>query len=861
MAESSQVRRIEVRVTGTGIDSLKSISKGFREVNNNVRQTTSVISSFRNAFLAIQGLSFAGIGVREIVQATDAMQKFGNRLEVTEGSAIGAAARLKQLTQVANNNFTSIEDVAVVYNRLSQALNDVGVSSRDVVILTDRLQKTFRISGSTAAEATAATIQLSQGLASGQIRGQELRSVLEANVVIGRLLSKQLGVTRGELLKFAEKQGGISAVDFLNAVSAGAAELDSQAKKLKPTIQEALIANFNTLKVTLNDLNKEFLISEKIIAGINVVFKNLDLVVATAGILALAKAATFLYSQFVLVSGVITAFVAKAVGSAFVVTIVKAATVTASFVAGIATLPLAITAAVTGFVLAFSTIESFRESVISTTKSIAEFLKLSFRTPEYQKQYLDQKKAAEQLEIAQREAAKTTRLYIFEQSDLEKQFISTFDALEKGTAALGPIQKKFDQLGESTIEAKKGAFDFKTQLGILNEQFFNNAISLNEYNKRLKELQLKDLQKDAIAGSITLEQYNKRLQEINFGKIKNTLNLFRFDLKLLNAEFGKTGDIALYAERLSEVQIKRLNTELKEGRTDLLQYNSSINVEKIEALNRAYAQGSISLGQYNEAVNNARFDELDRQFKAGKISAQDFNKQLTEIEGKFSFGGALLTGATNYIQSAGTLSTNVANAITQTFGRLEDSLVQFTQTGKFVFRDFAKAVIEDINRIIIRALIIRPIAQGILSFGGPDAAGGTTSQSAGYLAGNTGGFAKGGAFNNGVQMFAKGGIVDSMTPFSYGRGKLGVAGEAGPEAILPLKRDGQGNLGVKAAPSNVVVNVINQSGAETEQRESVGQDGTRIIDILIVNKVREGFASGAFDRQLGEQYGLRRRGI
>jgi phage-related minor tail protein len=113
---------------------------------------------------------------------------------------------------------------------------------------------------------------------------------------------------------------------------------------------------------------------------------------------------------------------------------------------------------------------------------------------------------------------------------------------------------------------------------------------------------------------------------------------------------------------------------------------------------------------------------------------------------------------------------------------------------------------------------------------------------------------------SGARFFATGGVVSGATPFSYGGGKLGVMGEAGPEAILPLKRGSNGDLGVKAAPSNVVVNVINQSGAETEQRESTNANGDRVIDILIVNKVKEGFANGAFDRQMSQQYGLRRRG-
>ena len=68
--------------------------------------------------------------------------------------------------------------------------------------------------------------------------------------------------------------------------------------------------------------------------------------------------------------------------------------------------------------------------------------------------------------------------------------------------------------------------------------------------------------------------------------------------------------------------------------------------------------------------------------------------------------------------------------------------------------------------------------------------------------------AKGNAFGTGgVKMFANGGVVDSPTLFNYSGG-TGMMGEAGPEAILPLKRNSQGKLGVEVSGNSqsVVVN-------------------------------------------------------
>jgi lambda family phage tail tape measure protein len=850
MAES-QIRVIKVKVDTQGDRSLKTIAKGFSDVNRNVRQSTSVISSFKNAFLAIQGLSFAGIGVREIVQAADSMQKLNDRLNITEGSIAGANARLRQLTAVANNNYTAIDDVAGIYARLSQALGDSGISSQKLISLTDTLQKSFRLSGATAAEATAAQVQLSQGLSSGQLRGQELRSVLEANVVIGDKLAKQFGITRGEILKFSEKRGGITTPEFFQAIAKGAADINAQAEKLRPTIREGLTKNFNDLKVRLDDLNKEFAITEKLVKAIDIAFKNLDLVAAATAVAGLYKAFSLLAAGLSAVYAKAAIFGAFIAGSAFYQSIVTAGVAVASFVVSIASLPLAITAAVTGLVLAFSTIKDFRDAIVSAGEAVFDFITYGSKYKDFNPKLREQKKAAEELAIAQKQLTRSYVLLDNGMSDTEKSFKQMFDTAASGKAVLGPIEALFASTTETIDNGKAKVLDFKTALGILNTKFLEKKITLADYNKELKAISIQDLEKDFKEGSITLEQYNKRLQEINFGKIKTNTKDYQAAVRELNREFSDLQNIKGYSDELAKLDIEKLNADLKGGIISLNQYNDTLNTKKIEAYNREVAAGVINFTQFDQAINALKIEDLNQKFASGQMDVYKYNEELIKLEEKFNPGGALATGLNNYIQSAGTLSQGIANVVTQTFGNLEKALFDFTKTGKFNFNDFAAAVLDDLNRIILRAMIIRPLAQGLL--GGMSDLGEAQAVGAG--------FAKGGAFNStGVQAFATGGVVSSPTMFNYGGTKTGIMGEAGPEAILPLKRDSQGNLGVTAAPSNVVVNVINNAGVETEQRESTGPNGDKIIDVIILNKVKEGFAAGAFDRQLSQQYGLRRRG-
>jgi phage-related minor tail protein len=94
------------------------------------------------------------------------------------------------------------------------------------------------------------------------------------------------------------------------------------------------------------------------------------------------------------------------------------------------------------------------------------------------------------------------------------------------------------------------------------------------------------------------------------------------------------------------------------------------------------------------------------------------------------------------------------------------------------------------------------------------------------IGGFLGGFAKGAAFSGGgVTAFASGGVVNSPTMFPM-RGGVGLMGEAGAEAIMPLTRTSSGDLGVKAVGAGTVVNTsinINVSGGTKEQNDDAGR--------------------------------------
>lgn len=90
------------------------------------------------------------------------------------------------------------------------------------------------------------------------------------------------------------------------------------------------------------------------------------------------------------------------------------------------------------------------------------------------------------------------------------------------------------------------------------------------------------------------------------------------------------------------------------------------------------------------------------------------------------------------------------------------------------------------------------------------------------LLGGIPGFAKGGGFANGTVLpFAKGGVVSAPSYFPM-QGGMGLMGEAGPEAIVPLARGADGNLGVRGGGNSVSVSVNIQTRDAESFRKSEG---------------------------------------
>jgi hypothetical protein len=176
---------------------------------------------------------------------------------------------------------------------------------------------------------------------------------------------------------------------------------------------------------------------------------------------------------------------------------------------------------------------------------------------------------------------------------------------------------------------------------------------------------------------------------------------------------------------------------------------------------------------------------------------------------------------------------------------LVDAFFQADQS----FQQFASNFLQQIGKMILQMMILAGIKKSL---------GGTGLGS--FL-----GFANGGQFG-GSTTLPKNTVLTEPTFFKFANGgtfggggsRMGVAGEAGPEAVIPLKRNNAGKLGVGASPVNVTINNSMSESADVKVQETNRADGTREISILIEKRVKELFANGAMDKQMRGAYGLSR---
>jgi hypothetical protein len=259
--------------------------------------------------------------------------------------------------------------------------------------------------------------------------------------------------------------------------------------------------------------------------------------------------------------------------------------------------------------------------------------------------------------------------------------------------------------------------------------------------------------------------------------------------KVIELETTKAIALSVYDIGIAQLQNKLI--AIKKNATESA--HNELLIQQIELLKQRKAELEGTAGSFNQGGATA----------TGAIGEAVVSEQGKQLQEFINRGKADL----NDLEAVAIrVSQGIGDAVGNSIASGISGLIEGTTSAKEVFATFLR----DIGQMLVEQgtkMIATYIAIGIAKiFAGMGTSGGTaTAASPEAYAVGTGAsidfVAKGATFANGIAKFASGGIVNSPTMFKFADGgttRTGLMGEAGPEAIMPLKRGSDGSLGVQA---------------------------------------------------------------
>ena len=417
----------------------------------------------------------------------------------------------------------------------------------------------------------------------------------------------------------------------------------------------------------------------------------------------------------------------------------------------------------------------------------------------------------------------------------EKVFVGVSEAIKATGGNAEDVQSAIRAMSQIFGKGKVSAEELQGQLG---ERLAGAVVKFAEANGS----SLQKLQKDLRDGTVGLDQVIKFAEklQVDFGKtaeevanssadagqrLKTTMDRLRLAVGTILQPIG--------------AEFQRVFANIVGAITDAIEaFNKFMGI----GLGNAIAKTEKNIASLNERIANSTDDrvikrlnqQLDKALaRLAKLQGDQAETEGGEGgeggEGLPSLGDENKSPLKSFADSAFKFAEQAEQAVVNAFKGMEDALVKFVMTGKLNFSDLARSIIADLTRMLVRAAIVKPL----FSFLFPNLANGGVVN-AGEIVPSANGnvFAK-----NKIVPYAYGGIVNKPTLFPMANG-MGLMGEAGPEAIMPLKRGRGGKLGVEASGGvgSIVVNV-DASGTSVEGDQQQGQELGRLISAAVQSEI------------------------
>jgi len=630
-------------------------TRGVRQVDKSLSGLARTAKNVRNIVATVFAARLGGQLVGELIQITDKYQNLQNRLNAVRRENENVAQTTQELLQVANNARSALESVGTIYGRLALSAKTLGLNQKELISFTESLTKTIEISGASAYEAQGALVQFSQAMASGALRGDELRSVLEQFPEVARVIAKEFGVTAPQLAKLGET-GAITSDRIIKAFRDARQEIEERFGRTIPTIAQSMNILKNNLLVTFGEFNKAAGISDILAKGIRYVADNIAslieftrnfLLIATTGLAVLTLKA---------IPALVTALGRLVATNPFIA-------LTVALTVLVQKIP-ALRQKMSDIVDALSLVLGGLERLKKELADEAALSKAGAQLVQYRKQL---RLATEQLELAQKrygansvEAANLARVVAY-LADKERELVKQIrgeaaaravraraaeddkKARQAEEAQLARIQKLVDEIRKPYREYRQATID----LALAQQQ---GRITATEYEEALSKLRDPRLaegvetQAEAFRRiQAPLREYTAKLNNANALLADQIITLSQYNNELQRIEGLETQAEAL--QRIKQPQkdfengMKNLAALQQEGKLTAAEYAAEL--ERLRPTIEAIAQADPYTNQLESIKQGVQIERKRLQYGqlaaeqlAARLQLQQQGRKLTESESK-----------------------------------------------------------------------------------------------------------------------------------------------------------------------------------------------------------------------------------
>lgn len=223
-----------LRYGGQAAGVTQDITKETQKLAKAQQTASTATSGFLGKLQGLVGAYMGLQGLRAVVDLSDAVSGTTARLNMMNDGLQTTKELQDMIFQSAQRSRGDYLSTAGFVSQLGTLAGDAFSSNAEIIAFAEQINKQIALSGTSSQAASAAIYQLTQGLSSGALRGEELNSVLEQTPMIAQTIADYMGVTTGEMRELAS-EGKLTANVVKNALLASAEETNAAFENMPRT--------------------------------------------------------------------------------------------------------------------------------------------------------------------------------------------------------------------------------------------------------------------------------------------------------------------------------------------------------------------------------------------------------------------------------------------------------------------------------------------------------------------------------------------------------------------------------------------------------------------------------------------------